>query len=49
MNPHVFTLPKDVLEAAKKGKGLTEEGKQLGSGTTALDVFGNPIILGTCR
>jgi hypothetical protein len=50
-NPHVFTLPKEIFEVAKKGKGFTEGegGRQLGSGMTAIDVFGNRIIQGVCR
>lgn len=45
-NPTVYVLPKEVFEG-KKGKD--EGGRQMGSGTTAVDVFGNPIIQGCCR
>ena len=37
---------------AKKGKSFTElgeGGRQMGSGTTAVDVFGNRVLQGVCR
>ena len=52
MNPVVYTLPKEIYEVAKKGKSFTElgeGGRQMGSGTTAVDVFGNRVLQGVCR
>ena len=53
LNPHIYTLPKEIFDAAKKGKVFAadggESGRQVGNGATGVDAFGNKYLQGVCR